>query len=286
MTRLLVIGGTGLLGQPTTERLRDDGFDVCVLARDPERAIERLGDAVEVVPGDVTDLESLERAMSGCDGVHVSVGGAVDQASAENVARLAPTVGVSRISYLSGATVAEQNRWFPMVAQKLEAERAIVESGVPFTIFRPTWPMEQLPRFVQGGLALVIGDALPPLHWFAAADLARMVSQAYRTDAAANRRFYVYGPEALTMVEALEIYRAAAKPDIERVTVLPIEVAREQAKASDNRVLAMMADMLSYFDAVGDLGDPAEATEILGPATTTLEQWIGERSTAAEARAV
>ncbi len=87
MTRLLVIGGTGLLGRPTTERLRDDGFDVRVLARDPERAGQRLGDEVEVVPGDVTDLESLERAMSGCDGVHVSVGGPVDQASAENVAR-------------------------------------------------------------------------------------------------------------------------------------------------------------------------------------------------------
>jgi uncharacterized protein YbjT (DUF2867 family) len=284
MTRLLVIGGTGLLGRPTAERLHDDGFDVRVLARDPERAGERLGDSMEVVPGDVTDLESLERAMSGCDGVHVSVGGAVDQVSAENVARLAPTVGVSRISYLSGATVAEQNRWFPMVAQKLEAEQALVESGVPFTIFRPTWPMEQLPRFVQGGQALVIGDALPPLHWFAAADLARMVSRAYRTDAAANRRFYVYGPEAWTMVEALEIYRSAEHPDIDRVTVLPIAVAREQAQASDNKILAMMADMMSYFDAVGELGDPAEATEVLGPATTTLEQWIAERSTVADAR--
>ena len=172
-----------------------------------------------------------------------------------------------------------------MVAQKLEAERAIVESGVPFTIFRPTWPMEQLPRFVQGGQGLVIGDALPPLHWFAAADLARMVTQAYRTDAAANRRFYVYGPEALTMVEALDAYRSAFHPEIERVAVMPIGVARDQARATDNQMLAMMADMMSYFDAVGELGDPAEATEILGPATTTLEQWTAERSTAGSARA-
>jgi nucleoside-diphosphate-sugar epimerase len=56
MTRLLVVGGTGLLGQPTTERRRDDGFDVRVLVRDPRRAGERLGDSVEVVPG--------ERSMS------------------------------------------------------------------------------------------------------------------------------------------------------------------------------------------------------------------------------
>ena len=173
-----------------------------------------------------------------------------------------------------------------MVAQKLEAERALVESGIPFTVFRPTWPMEQLPRFVQGGQALVIGDALPPLHWFAAADLARMISQSYRMDTAANRRFYVYGPEAWTMVEALEAYRSAAHPDIEHVTVLPIAVAREQAKASHNKLLAMMAEMMSYFDAAGELGDPAEANEVLGPAKTTLDQWIAERPTNGSARVV
>ncbi len=46
----------------------------------------------------------------------------------------------------------------------------------------------------------------------------------------------------------------------------------------------MMADMMSYFDAVGELGDPAEATELLGPATITLERWVLERSPAVAAQ--
>ena len=168
-----------------------------------------------------------------------------------------------------------------MVEQKLNAESVIVGSSTPYTIFCPTWPMEQLPRFIVGGTALVVSDALPPLHWFAASDLAQMVSRAYQTEEAAGRRLVIHGPEALTMVQALDAYRSALHPEIATVTVLPTEAARAQAAASDNKMLAMMADMMAYFDAAGELGDPEEANALLGGATTTLGQWISQRSASA-----
>jgi nucleoside-diphosphate-sugar epimerase len=61
--RILVIGATGLLGQPVTLRLQADGFQVRLLARDPEKARRMFGEAFEVVPGDVTEVNSLERAI-------------------------------------------------------------------------------------------------------------------------------------------------------------------------------------------------------------------------------
>jgi uncharacterized protein YbjT (DUF2867 family) len=36
--RILVLGGTGMLGGPVVRRLLADGFDVRVLARDPAKA--------------------------------------------------------------------------------------------------------------------------------------------------------------------------------------------------------------------------------------------------------
>ena len=119
--------------------------------------IDLFDDEIEIFPGDVTDLPSLEKAMQGCYGVHISVGGPVDQVSAENVATLAPKLGVERITYISGATVCEENSWFPMVAQKLGAEKAIQACGVAYTIFCPTWPMEQLARFARDGKAFMLG---------------------------------------------------------------------------------------------------------------------------------
>lgn len=77
---------------------------------------------------------------------HISVGCKVDQPSAENEVTLAPEVRFERITFVSGATVFKQNRWFPMTAQKLSAEKVIRASGISYTFFCPTWPMEQVPH--------------------------------------------------------------------------------------------------------------------------------------------
>jgi uncharacterized protein YbjT (DUF2867 family) len=277
MKKVLVLGGTGMLGGPVARRLQADGFEVRLLARDPQKARAMFGAAFEIVAGDVTDPDSLERGLASCDGVHVSVGGPVDRLSAENVAALAPKVGLKRITYISGATAFEQNRWFPMTEQKLEAEKAIRECGVPYSVFCPTWPMEQLPRLARGGQPLLIGDRPNPYHWFAADDLAGMVSVAYRLDEAANRRFFVHGPEALTMEEAVQRYCQTFHPEVEAVSVMPIATARAVADSTGNDQLRFFAELMAYFDKTGEMGDPAEANQLLGAPATTLDAWIRQR---------
>jgi uncharacterized protein YbjT (DUF2867 family) len=272
--RILVLGGTGLLGRPTVLEMLAAGLHVRLFARDPQKTRLCFDDRAEIVGGDAADRRSLERAAIGCRGIHVSVGGSLDRTSAENAAAIGRSLGLERISYVSGSTVDERNRWFPMVAQKLDAEQAIRESGVPYTIFRPTWPMEQLPRFIRDGHAIVIGDALPPLHWFAARDLGRLVARAYETEMAANRCFYVHGPEAWTMPEALGQYRASMCPEIEAVTVIPVAAARAEAARSGDPMLGFMADTMAYFDQAGELGSAEETEGILGPIQTTLAAWL------------
>jgi len=276
--RILVVGGTGMLGQPVARRLKEDGYQVRVLARDVEKARKLFDVSFEVVRGDVTALDTLEPALEGCQGVHISVGGAaVDQLSAENVAAVAPKLGLERITYVSGSTVFEQNRWFPMVAQKLMAEQAIRACGVPYTIFCPTWPMEQLPRFARDGQPATIGRQPTPFHWFAADDFGRMVSNAYQRDETAGKRLFVHGPEAITMKEALERYCQALYPDGKPVSVMPIWLAKVMATLTRNDMLKFASDLMAYFDKVGELGDPTEANQLLGAPATTLEAWIEQR---------
>jgi NADH dehydrogenase len=282
MKRILVLGGTGMLGGPVARRLRASGFEVRLLARDPEKARVVHGDSFEIVAGDVSDVSSLERALTSCDGVHISIGGPVDRLSAENVTALAPQLGLERITYISGATALEENRWFPMTAQKLDAEEAIRQCGVPYTIFCPTWPMEQLPRLARGGEPLLIGDRPKLYHWFAADDLGRMVTSAYQLETAANKRFYVHGPEALSMKEALDRYCRAFHPQVEAVSVMPVDTARTLAESTGNQMLGFFAELMAYFDQAGEPGDPAEANALLGAPATTLEAWIGRRKAQTE----
>jgi uncharacterized protein YbjT (DUF2867 family) len=282
MNKVLVLGGTGMLGGPVARRLRADGIEVRLLARDPEKAEAMFDDSFEIIAGDVTDLQSLERAMEGCAGVHISVGGPVDQVSAENVAALARKLNIERLTYVSGSTVSEENSWFPMTQQKVIAEKAVRESSVPYTIFCPTWPMEQLPRFVQGGRATVVGVNLTAWHWFAADDMGHMVSRAYQSEDAANKRLFVHGPEAVEMPAAVERYCRALHPEIETVSTMPIDTARAVAESTDNQMLGFFAELMAYFKAVGEPGDPTEANELLGAPTTTLDAWIEARKDASD----
>ena len=274
--KILVLGGTGMFGRPTVQKLEADGLDVRLLARDVGKTRQLFDGAFEVVPGDVTDLDSLEKAMRGCQGVLISVGGAVDQLSAENVATLAPKLGLEHILYLSGSTVKEENRWYPMTAQKLNAEKAIRECAVPYTILCPTWPMEQLTRFARGGQVTVIGILPDPWHWFAAGDLARMISNAFQRQEAKGKRLYVHGPEGIPLKTALERYCRVFHPETKEVCVMPIEAARAMAASTSNAFLKNVAEMMDYFKKVGEPGDPAEANRLLGAPTTTLDEWMAQ----------
>jgi uncharacterized protein YbjT (DUF2867 family) len=275
---ILVVGATGMLGEPVARRLQADGYRVRVLARAPEKARARFGAGFEVVAGDVEDLASLDRALGGCQGVHVNLPGfpPLEVNGTANVARCAARVGVSRLTYLSGASVCEKNAWFPLVRAKLDAEAAIRAAGVHYTIFQPTWLMESLKRFVPGGWAGVIGRAPLPYHWVAAADYARMVSRAYDTPAAVNKVFPVFGPEAYTMREALTRYCAIAYPNL-RVRTVPFWLTWAIAILGRQTELRAALPILRYCEKVGEEEDPAEANALLGAPTTTLEEWSREQ---------
>jgi uncharacterized protein YbjT (DUF2867 family) len=277
METILVVGGTGMLGQPVARCLKEDGFRVRIMTRDRQKASKTFDDSFEIMAGDPMDATCLEEALHGCYGVHISLPSEVEQPVAKTVAQVAARHGVERISYISGATVAEENRWFPMVNRKFLAEQAIREAGIPYTIFCPTWFMESLPLFVVQGRASVLGKQPCPYHWVAAEDYARMVSTAYGLDAAANQRIIVHGPEAIPMHEALRRYCAVFQPDIKQVSTMPFWLVKLLATLTGNQELKGAGEMMSYFEKVGEGSNPAQVNHILGAPTITLDRWLETR---------
>jgi NADH dehydrogenase len=277
--RILVVGGTGMLGQPVVRQLLADGRQVRVLSRSPDRARALLGEDCEVVRGDVDDPPSLDAALSGCAGVHINLPDVDPDSESRGVANLAQAAaraGVGRLGYVSGMTVSEENAWFPIIRGKLQAEEAVRRSGAPYTIFRLGFVMETLDKCFRGPFALIVGRHPRPFHMVAAADFARMVSAAYDRPEAANKVFFIHGPQPYTLAQALKRYCALARPGY-RIVTLPFWLAEIIAWVGRRAELRAALPFLRYIAKIGERGDPREADALLGAPTITLEEWCRRR---------
>jgi len=276
--RILVLGATGLLGGPVADRLCEAGFTVRVMSRDALRVRARFAEPFEVVAGDALNVGDVEKALADCEAVHVSIDHDQEVECVSQVLEAARTRELRRISYISGVTVCEENRWLPLVDRKLRSEEAIRASGIDYTIFRPGWFMEMLARFVHGDRVFVFGKPKRRWHFVALQDLARMVVESYRRPEAANKVFYVHGPEALTVLEAQRRYCRVLLPEVRTLRSTPYWMLRLIARLTRNRRMQNGIEMVSYLEKVGERGDPTEANAILGAPEITLERWLQAQS--------
>jgi hypothetical protein len=178
--------------------------------------------------------------------------------------------------------VAEENRWYEMINRKYLAEKALKESGVPATIFCPTWVMEGLELFIHQGKAFVFGKQPYPYHWVAAEDIARMVVLAFGLGEVANGRFVIHGPEAIGIHEALQRYCTAIHPEIKEVSSMPLWLVKFMASATNNHALKGGGEMMSYFDKIGEGNHSPSHNSILGAPKLTLDRWLETRLASSE----
>ena len=199
------------------------------------------------------------------------------------VAERAAGHGLSRLTYLSGDYVGTpEGQQLPSERAKAQAEAAIRDSGVPYTIFRPTYFMDTLPRHVQGRLAVVLGRQPHRLHMVAAIDFGEMVSASLRTSDAANRVLRVRGPEPISIPEALGTYCSIAAPGT-RVVSVPLPIMATVDRVFLGRKLRRTLDTMRLLQRLGERGDASETEGLLAPATTTVQQWC-RRALSAEMR--
>ncbi len=278
--RILILGATGTLGRPVVQAFLERNRRVRVLVRSEEKVRSIFGVGVEVLQGDSTSRADLGKALAGCDAVHVSLPVEAELKAVEHLvdlARTENTEGLGRISYVSGTSVRQENRWFDVVDVKMRAEDLLGRSGVPHTVFCPTWVMEVLPNFVRPERAVVIEGKRPPgLHFFAAVDFGRMVAASYENDRSLGKRLFIHGPKRMTLPEAIGSFHQACFPEVKLRRLRPWQ-ARFVARLTGNPSLAGVARLIAYFDTTEQHGDPTEANQLLGAPTTTLEEWIEVR---------
>ena len=282
MSTVLVVGGTGTLGTAVAHQLRADGYQVRLLVRREVRR-SHLG-GTEYIIGDLEDEDSLRRALDGCHALHLSVRGGptaeqfdrVEHHGSGRLARLAAQAGVERLTFVSHS-LAAPDAPAPDLRAKFHAEEAIATSGVPYTIFRPTYFMDTLPRHVQGRRAVVLGRQARPLHMVAATDFARLVSRSLTVPQSVGLHLDVHGPQAITIPDALRRYCNRLHPDT-RVVSVPLQLMTILNRTVLHRRLDATLPLMKALQSQGERGNPRPTRQLLGATTTTLDEWLETRS--------
>ena len=292
--RVLVVGGTGFIGTALCAELKRRGHDVTALSRNPGGA--DLPGGVNRSMGDVTRYGSISGAFEGMDAVYNLValsplfkpsGGdgmhdRIHRQGTEHVVRAAAEHGVDRLVQMS-ALGADPDGTTAYIRSKGRAEGLVTDSGLAYTIFRPSVVFGDGGEFVSFTklLAPPYVSALPgggktrfqPI-WVG--DLVPMLADAAADDAHVGETYEIGGPDKLTLAE---IARLIHRSDGRSTTVVPVPMALAKIGLSVGDLIPgfpMGTDQYRslQFDNVTDDND-VDAFDVRVGELTTLKAYLG-----------
>src|SRR5262245_17544658 len=276
---ILVTGATGTVGREVVSQLLAAGRPVRALTRHPDRA--RLDPRVEVVRGDFERPETLAPALRGVERVFsLALGPRLGEQEA-GLAQLARAAGVRHIVKLSVLGAGDNTRR-GVVAWHSAGERAIRQSGVPWTFVQPGVFMSNALFWAdsirrEGRVRSNFGDGpTAPIH---PRDIAAVAVLALTSDGHEGQSWPLTGPQALSTAEQVRLLAAALGRPLEYEPISD-EVAREGMQASG--MPAYLIDALLPFAAVvrrGRAGDVLPTVEQLtGRPALTFAEWARENA--------
>jgi uncharacterized protein YbjT (DUF2867 family) len=224
--KVLVTGATGNTGSGLVPALRDAGVDVRAFVRDESKAQPLKDMGVEIVVGDLDQPETIDAAVEGVDKIYLLTWNGPTQAQhAENVIKAARRAGNPHIVRHS-MWGSEKSR---IVKQGIQVEEAVKSSGLPWTLLKPTFFMQNTMMAAQ----TIASDGV--IYWdmkdgkLAMIDVRDVVDVALSVltgNGHEGKSYILTGPEAISFHEVADTFSTVLGKEIKYVSV-PGEAALE-----------------------------------------------------------
>jgi NADH dehydrogenase len=221
--KLFVTGSTGFVGNHVLNAFLEQDHQVRALVRPRSEFKLKRPEDVEKVTGTVGEVEDLVQGMQGCDAaIHLvgiirafpSQGITFERLHTEataNVIAAAKEAGVTRILHMS-ALGAREDGPTSYLRTKFAAEELVRQSGLDYTIFRPSL------IFGRGGEALkmfgdmvkkivvpIIGDGQYRFQPVSVTTVAQGFEKSLTLEGAKGQTLDVGGPDNVTFDEIMDI---------------------------------------------------------------------------------
>ena len=286
-----VIGGTGFVGSYVVDALLDAGHEPHLLVREGSEDKVHRASECRITKGNLDSSDAIDSVVSGCDAAIYLVGilrevpsegvtfEALQYRGAEAVAEAAKRAGVRRFLLMSANGIDSAET--PYQTTKLRAEAMIRESGLDYTIFRPSIifgdprgtmefatqlhrDMVRIPLPAIGfhtGLTPAHGEVLmSPVH---VRDVADAFANALADDSTIGKCFVLGGPEVVSWPQMVQRIAAAVG---RKKFILPMPIGLMKLGAT-------LFDWLPFFPvtrdqltmlADGNTAEPDELAQLIG----------------------
>ncbi|MEV5854565.1 NAD(P)H-binding protein [Streptomyces anulatus] len=277
---ILATGATGNIGSELVRQLSVDGHGAAVraLTRDAARAGAVVPDGVELAEGDLGRADSLKSALGGVRSLFL-ISGVGDDAGVLHAAREA---GVEHVVLVSSITVMTHPHLGPARAN-LAVERRLRESGMEWTILRPTqfasntfwWARSVRDESVVRVPYADVG--LPTVH---PADIASVARAALTGPGHRGRTYPLTGPKRISPRQQADelgrvLGREVACVGVTREEAYPPMAAMMGAEVADSVLDLMGGDVNDALLAVHDT-----VARVTGSPARSYRRWAEENADA------
>ena len=239
---ILVTGATGYVGGRLIPALLDAGYRVRAMGR----SLEKIGcrpwaghENVELVQGDVLDLESLTNASSGCQVAFYLVHSMIaqkdkfveaDRRAARNMVTAASKAKLKRIIYLGGLAEAKQGTLSKHLRSRIEVADILQAGPVPTTDLRT--PMILGSGSASFEILRYLVERLPAMttpRWvrslnqpIAIRNVITYLIGCLEHEETTGQTYDIGGPDVLTYRDLLDIY--AEEAGLPKRLIIPVPV--------------------------------------------------------------
>ena len=282
--RILVTSSTGLTGKAVVKAMTSKGIEVIAMVHSDKKRDEMLGlGASGTVVGDIASYDDLLLAMRGMDAVYyICPTAREDEAEIGRMAvKVAKEARVKRFIYQSVLHSIEPE--LPHHRQKLEVERALVDSGLVYTIIQPAPFMQN----ILNAKAALVNNKVFVQKFFTGRDSVNRINLIDVGDfgnciaeIALDKRFQyatleLCGPQNLSASEILSTIENVVGQEIKLKYLTDDEIRRSMSerKAPEYSIETLLK-MFNHYNNGDFCGSPFVTTALLKRTPTTFAEFL------------